>query len=406
MIKKRIPAYLGMILFAYIGLSIFQMNAYVVVFLLVCYFAYDSYKIQFVLGQQIEQESKELKNEIKTFTIDAHLKHKQLLTIISAIPFPLALMDGEGKVVLYNTYFNTFRENSDEKELSYINNDCIEEVSEILKDGYIFEKHFTKNFEFGGRSYEVICEPVTTKGKFSGCLLLFQDVSTAKQRESMQKQFIADASHELKTPISVIKGMVEILNREDFDDEEIRKDFLHQIEKENHRMEFVVRDLLQLSRLSKDNLILKREVCDFTEILNSCITTFQKMAEDKNLTIVKNYKNFDQVYVDKELSMTLINNLISNAIKYSDSGTITVSTFEEEDRYVVSIKDEGVGLSEEDKENVFERFYRVDKARSRASGGSGLGLPIVKSIVEAHNASITVESEEGKGSEFKVYFKY
>lgn len=404
--KERFTTCIAMILFAYIGLGIFDINAYLVVFLLVCYFAFDYYQGKEKLAKQNELESKELKSEIKTTTRDAHLKHKQLLTMISSIPFPLVLMNAEGKLVLYNSYFNQFRKSDKERELSYIDNDCYRNVAEILKDGYIFEKNFTRIIEHQEKTYEVICLPVKAKGKFSGCVLLFQDISEARERESMQKQFIADASHELKTPISVIKGMIEILNRDDFDDEETEKDFQKQIEKETRRMEIIVRDLLQLSRLSKDNLILKRESCDFTTILDSCVNSFVKIANDKGLKIKKDYQSFDKIFVDRELSMTLMNNLISNAIKYSDSGTITISTREVKEEYMVSIKDEGVGLTPEDKEKIFERFYRVDKARSRESGGSGLGLSIVKSIVEAHGARIEIDSVPKQGTEIKLYYKY
>lgn len=404
--KERLTTCAAMILFAYIGLGIFDINAYLVVLLLVCYFAFDYYQGKERLERQNEIESKELKNEIKTTTRDAHLKQKQLLTMISNIPFPLVLMDESGNVVLYNTYFNRFRRSDAEKELSYIENDCAEEIAEILKDGYIFEKDFTKTVEYDKKTYEAICVPVTAKGKFSGCVLLFQDVSVSKEREILQKQFIADASHELKTPISVIKGMIEILNRDDFNDKETQKDFHNQIEKETRRMEIIVRDLLQLSRLSKNNFILKRESCDFTTILDSCVKSFSKIAKDKGLVIVKQYQSYDKVFIDRELSMTLINNLISNAIKYSDHGTITISTKNVRDEYQVTIQDEGVGLSKEDKEKVFERFYRVDKARSRCSGGSGLGLSIVKSIIDAHHGRIEIESELGKGTKFKLYFKY
>lgn len=401
---NKIMYYIGVFLLSFIAMGFFNVDPYIVVFLLICFFAYDYHQVQFKLERQNEKESKELKNEIKSTSKDNYLKQKQLITLVRSIPYPLVLMDDNGNVVMYNTHFNVFRSSNEERDINYLYNDCVDEVSEFLKDSYIFEKRLVKVIHHNNKTYEAVCQPVTTNGKFSGSLILFQDVTKAKENEVMQKQFIADASHELKTPISVIKGMMEILNREDFDDEEIRKDFMHQIEKENRRMEIIVRDLLILSRLSKDKLVMRKQSVDFTKILDECIDSFITMANDKNLKIEKNYQDYSYIKVDKELSKTLINNLISNAIKYSDEGVITVSTYEEEKKYVVTIKDQGVGLSKEDKEKVFERFYRVDKARSRASGGSGLGLSIVKSITDAHDATISVESEEGIGSEFKIYF--
>lgn len=404
--KETFKKLLMMLVFSYIALGMFSFNPYLVVFLLLCYFAYDFMQGTQMLEEKSKAENKELQNEIKMTTKDAYLKQKQLMTMISNIPFPLLLLDANGKVVLYNSSFNQFRDNKEEKSIDYMNNDCHYEVSEFLKDAYIFEKQTEKMISVGDKTYEAISVPVTTKGKFSGCVILFQDITLAKERESMQKQFIADASHELKTPISVIKGMVEILNRDDFDDEKTRVEFMHQIEKESRRLEIIVRDLLQLSRLSKDNLILKRKSFDFTEIIEESKKSFQRLADEKGLHFDVDYQSHEKVFVDRDLSITLMNNLISNAIKYSDQGTIHITTKEVNEEYVIEIKDEGVGLSQEDCEKVFERFYRVDKARSRASGGSGLGLSIVKSIVDAHGGKIKVESELGKGTTFFIHYKY
>lgn len=404
--KETFKKLLMMLVFSYIALGMFSFNPYLVVFLLLCYFAYDFMQGTQMLEEKSKAENKELQNEIKMTTKDAYLKQKQLMTMISNIPFPLLLLDANGKVVLYNYSFNQFRDNKEEKSIDYMNNDCHYEVSEFLKDAYIFEKQTEKMISVGDKTYEAISVPVTTKGKFSGCVILFQDITLAKERESMQKQFIADASHELKTPISVIKGMVEILNRDDFDDEKTRVEFMHQIEKESRRLEIIVRDLLQLSRLSKDNLILKRKSLDFTEIIEESKKSFQRLADEKGLHFDVDYQSHEKVFVDRDLSITLMNNLISNAIKYSDQGTIHITTKEVNEEYVIEIKDEGVGLSQEDCEKVFERFYRVDKARSRASGGSGLGLSIVKSIVDAHGGKIKVESELGKGTTFFIHYKY
>lgn len=397
---------LFVILFSFIGLGVFEINSYLIVVLVVMYFSYDFMQGKEQLEQRTNRETKELKNEIKTTTKDAYLKHKQLITMISNIPSPLLLMDITGKVVVYNKYFNLLRKEGRDEDIDYVNNDCKREVAEFLKDAFIFEKNIEKNIEVDERSYHAIAVPVTTQGKFSGCVILFQDITVAKEKESMQKEFIADASHELKTPISVIKGMVEILTREDFDDDKTRAEFLKQIGKETHRLEVIVRDLLQLSRLSADTIIMKRKSIDFTNIIDCCIDSFTMMASDKNIEIEKEYNSYEKVFVDWDLCTTLINNLISNAIKYSDHGPIRITTNEINNEYVVSISDHGYGMSKEDCNRIFERFYRVDKARSRRSGGSGLGLSIVKSIVDVHEGRIEVESEIEKGTTFKIYFKY
>lgn len=404
--KERWFTLFAMLMLSYIGLAIFQINAYIIVFLLICYFAFDFYQGKEKLEYRSKLEKEEVLNEMKSTESDAYLKQKQLLTMISNIPIPLLLLDKEGNVALYNTSFNQFRQSEEEKKLSYLYNDCVSEVAEFLKDAFIFEKQLTKVVHLNNKTFEGICVPVTTKGKFSGSVLLFQDISDAKERESMQKQFIADASHELKTPISVIMGMVEILNREDFNDDKTQKEFLQQIEKETKRLEIIVRDLLQLSRMSSESFILRRELTDFTKVIDSSMASFNLLAKEKGLELTCEYETHEEIYVDRDLTLTLMNNLISNAIKYSDHGQIHVATRKANGEYEVSVRDEGCGLSEEDQVKIFERFYRVDKARSRTSGGSGLGLTIVKSIAEAHRGRVSVESEVDKGSTFKVYFKY
>ena len=404
--KETVGKLLILLLFSYACIGSFGFSPYFIIACLLAFYAYDTIHYRKQLEEKNQNEIKELQKEIKTTTSDAHLKHKQLLTIISNMPFPLLLLDGDGKVVLYNNEFNALRHSERDIKMDFMNNDCKEPVAQFLKDAYIFEKQLVKEISLDGRGYEAISVPVMTNKKFSGCVILFQDITIAVERENMQKQFIADASHELKTPISVIKGMAEIMNEADFDDEKTEKEFLEQIEKEANRLDIVVRDLLQLSRLSSESLVLKRKFIDFNEIVENVKHTFVHMAGQKGIEIEVDACTDEKVFVDPDLTTTMLNNLVSNAIKYSDSGIVHIKTESDEMEYRVTVKDEGVGLSKADQEKIFERFYTVDKARSRANGGSGLGLPIVKSIVEAHGGFIEVDSILGGGTTFIVHFPH
>ncbi len=405
MIKEKLLFFFVLLLLSYIALFSFQASPYIVVTGLIAYFVFMTKKDKDLLDTKLNRENKELLKEVKSTAENAYLKHKQLLTMVTNIPMPLLLLDEHGDIVLYNKAFSIIRVEGEVEKLDYINSGSEGEAARFIKDSFIFERSLDEIISIKGKTYNAICVPVTTNSKFSGCVVLFQDISEAKEREVMQKQFIADASHELKTPVSVIKGMVEILNREDFEDEKTRKEFLLQIEKEGNRLEYIIRDLLQLSKLSVNNLIVSKQSVTFTPTIKNCVNTFALQAKEKGIQIKCVLNDDEIVEIDVNLFTTLLNNLISNAIKYSDGGTITIMSEKTEEGRVVSIQDQGVGLSQEDCQKVFERFYRVDKARSRNSGGSGLGLSIVKSIVEALDAQISLESALGKGTMVKIIFK-
>lgn len=380
-----------------------QWNVYVILLLL----AISLYIVEVVYEQQYEskksKENKELQEEIRSTAKDAHLKNKQLLTIVSSIPFPMLLIDQFGNIVMHNNIASLCM--SHLEPLTYLDNPFVHGVREFIKDAFILECDMDKIININGVEFQAISIPVLAKSKYSGCLVLFQDISKTLEGEKMQKRFIADASHELKTPISVLKGMVEILNRDDFDDPITEKEFLSQMAKEVQRLDVLVKDLLQLSRLSLSNVILEREKCDVCALFDKACDSLWKNAQKKQLNIQKDYQTLEYAFCDPKRMLQVILNLLSNAIKYSDSGTITLRTRMETTYYILEVEDEGCGIQKKDMEKIFDRFYRVDDARSRQSGGSGLGLPIVRSIIEAHGGNIEVESTYGKGTLFRIKLK-
>lgn len=394
------------VVFSIIAVWMLQINPIIVIVIFGLYILYILYRNDSMFEQKIQMESNQLLSKIKTSSSDAYLKQKQLYTLVANIPIPLILLDEQGKVVLYNEKFERFRNGDNQRDFTHVDNDFDKKVDKFITDAYLFEREIDKTMNVNGIEYEAIGVPITTNKRFSGCVVLFQDISRAMEKEQMQKQFVADASHELKTPISAIKGMVEILNRDGFDDSETQEEFLVQIQKETERLEIIVRDLLRLSRLSVDNVVLKRESIDFTTIIDRSVDTLQQKADMKDITIHKEYKSHEKVFVDDEQMEIVVNNLLANAINYSETGNIYLRTYKEDEGFVFEIEDEGCGIAQEDINKVFERFYRIDKARSRLSGGSGLGLSIVKTIIEAHDAKLEVTSELNKGSIFKIYMKY
>lgn len=346
-------------------------------------------------------ENKELQERIQSTTKDAHLKNKQLLTIVGSIPYPLLLLDQVGNIVMSNNIDEISISPSFES-MTYMNNNLIEPVQDFIKDSFIMEKDTDKILRIHGIEYQSISVPITAKQQYRGCLFLFQDVSKTLEGEKMQKRFIADASHELKTPIAIIKGMVEILNRDDFNDDDTRQEFLVQIESEINRLDILVKDLLQLSRLSLSNVILKKEMIDIGNVIDKACKSLEKTALHKNLVLIKDYKYQGFVNCDEMKMSQVMINLISNAIKYSEHGTITIATQRDQNYCVIKVTDQGRGISLDDQDKIFDRFYRVDDDRSRKNGGSGLGLPIVKSTMDAHGGEVEVTSQLYRGSTFTI----
>lgn len=401
-------AYLVLCLLAgFIIESLFQLNVYIVILLMTGLFAYFWHIQDQRAALVVQRENQELQVKVQSSSIDAHLKLKQLITMVSSIPSPLLLLDQFGKVVLHNSLeFIQDQTKQDElEEVTYLFNDYVKEVQEFIKDSYILEKSFERVITIHSIEFQALSVPVISHGKFSGCLILFQDISKALQGEKMQKQFLADASHELKTPIAVIKGMIEILNRDDFEDHDTQVDFLNQIQSEINRLDMIVKDILVISKMSASHPILDRSKVDMKELIDNCCQSLEKTAQEKELQIETSYDCDDMVFCDPMRMRQVIVNLLSNAIKYSEKGVVNISLRKDDAHIILEVRDHGCGLSNIQQEKIFDRFYRVNDDRARKSGGSGLGLAIVKSIVDAHNARIEVDSVENQGTTFRVFLK-
>ena len=380
----------------------FNFNSYIMILILIASFGYIWYSSEAIIANQTRQENLELMNQIKISSSDVHLKNKQLLTIVSTIPFPLLLLDEKGSIVIHNAYAAKFRSSEEKKELAAMHNDFHPVLQEVIKDAYILEKQSEQLVKIDEIEFQSYIVPITSHGRFSGCLILLQDMTKALSGEKMQKRFIADASHELKTPISVIKGMIEILSREEFDDVATKQDFMKQIEYEVNRLDRIVKDLIEISKLSIEKPVLQRARIDFHELIQSTCKPLDNLITDKNLSLVYQLSGDAYLFCDSLKMGQVINNLTINAIKYSEKGTITLRTYQDEEHYYLEVSDEGCGFEEDEQVKIFDRFYRVNESRSRLKGGSGLGLAIVKSIVDAHDGKISVKSQRFVGTTFII----
>ena len=247
-------------------------------------------------------------------------------------------------------------------------------------------------------------------GFISGLVAVLHDTTEQEKEERERRLFVSNVSHELRTPLTSVKSYLEALD-EGALSEPVAPDFIKVSLDETNRMMRMVSDLLSLSRIDNATSHLDIELTNFKAFITFILNRFDKIRsqnDDKKYEIIRDYPiNSIWVEIDTDKMTQVIDNIINNAIKYSpDGGKITVSMKTTDTQMILSISDEGLGIPKKDLPKIFDRFYRVDKARSRAQGGSGLGLAIAKEIIKQHNGFIWAKSEYGKGSTFTIVLPY
>ena len=238
----------------------------------------------------------------------------------------------------------------------------------------------------------------------SGVVLVLHDVSELRRLETMRKELVANVSHELKTPLSSIKAYAETLQNGAIDDKENNREFLARIEEQADRLNYLISDMISIARIESDQQAFEIVPVIVSEVVKECVAAHQAVANSRKLLLVVESSDEQlQVMADREGLREILENLIDNAIKYTPAeGQVSVEWKVEGGQAVVAVKDTGIGIMETDLPRVFERFYRVDKARSRELGGTGLGLAIVKHLTHAFGGQAWVDSQPGQGSTFFV----
>ena len=247
-------------------------------------------------------------------------------------------------------------------------------------------------------------------GFISGLVAVLHDTTEQEKEERERRLFVSNVSHELRTPLTSVKSYLEALD-EGALYEPVAPDFIKVSLNETNRMMRMVTDLLHLSRIDNATSHLDVELINFTAFITFILNRFDKMRsqdQEKKYELVRDYPITSVwIEIDTDKMTQVIDNILNNAIKYSpDGGKITVSMKTTDDQMILSISDQGLGIPKEDLPKIFDRFYRVDKARSRAQGGTGLGLAIAKEIIKQHNGFIWAKSEYGKGSTFTIVLPY
>ncbi|CUL64361.1 PAS domain-containing protein [Listeria monocytogenes] len=242
-------------------------------------------------------------------------------------------------------------------------------------------------------------------GEITGIILLLHDITQIRHLENVRSEFVTNVSHELKTPVTALKGFAETLLDGAMYDEMLLKKFLTIIKEESDRLHRLIMDILALSRIEQNPVPENVELVEVDEVIEQSARTNFEMATEKNIQVIIPEKTIPSVTIetDRDKLQQILINLLSNAINYTPvDGKVEVKLIEQEAEVIIEVTDNGIGIPAKDIDRVFERFYRVDKARSRHSGGTGLGLSIVKHLVENCGGRIEVESQEEVGSTFRV----
>lgn len=254
--------------------------------------------------------------------------------------------------------------------------------------------------------FRVYTNPIKSKDKYavnSGGIATIHDITNLKKLEQIRTEFVSNVTHELKTPLTSIRGFIETLKNGAIEDKSVSTKFLEIIDIESERLYLLINDILQLSEIETQRTDSNIETYNVKSIMEEILSVLNVAANKKEIALSYEVSDSLSIYVNRDRIKQMLINLIDNAIKYnSENGYVHVKAYKQEGIITFSIRDSGIGIAEEHIPRIFERFYRVDKGRSRNMGGTGLGLSIVKHIVNLYSGSITVKSEVGKGSEFII----
>ena len=344
------------------------------------------------------------------FTIrDITDKNTQLKSIMQSVSHGILAIDTRGKILLINDLAKKMVEGD-----SYVTAEG-KNIRQFIKNELILEsvlhnmcsEHSTiiqKNIK-NDIIYKIKIDPVHFEDTDAviGFIINIENITEYAKLENMRKEFVANVSHELKTPITSIQGFIETLKMTDNLDEDTKNRFLTIIENEATRLTRLIDDILLLSTI-ENKTKKKVEKVDLFEVFEEVHEVINYIAKKKNIKVKYNFENKDiDLWEYSGYIRQILLNIISNAIKYTgENGKVSIKQYIKSEKVFIEVKDNGIGIPEEDIERIFERFYRVDKARSRSVGGTGLGLAITKHMVKALNGNIRVESELGVGSKFII----
>ncbi len=369
-----------------------------------------SQKISLRSGDELSDYARSMNymsDQIRMRMEEVAKEKSQLEAVLLSMIEGVLVIDKQGRIVLMNESFRQFfhikEETSGKNTLEVIRNLKVKEmVDKVLKSPAGVESTEISVSVPEEKGMLVHAAPILRAGQLEGVVVVFHDITQLRHMERLRREFVANVSHELRTPLASIKGYAETLLDGALEDKDNARDFLNIIHADAERLARLINDTLDLSKIESGSLEFQFRPVDAGDVVVRVLKGLQRQIEEKKLLIRNDITaNAPKVQADEDRLMQVVFNLVDNAVKYTpQGGRITITARPKDGFLEISVADSGVGIPAQDLPRVFERFYRVDKARSRDLGGTGLGLAIVKHIVQAHDGDVVVESRPGQGSTF------
>lgn len=351
-------------------------------------------------------------NELEQRVIETERERRNVFTILNNITDPIIIVRGDGVVTFSNIAGRDVTRPGVEGRKVYEvveNYHLLEMFEKALQTGELQSGDISLVVSGETRYYDAKVMPIKLDQESERYIIVLHDTTKEKQLDKLRREFISNVSHELRTPLTSIHGYAEALLDDDLSNKDLVRRFLGIIESESARMTRLINDLLDLEKLESGEAKFNFTMVDMCQVVERVLSIVKPIADDYGVQLIWACESEKLVYGDFDRLVQLVLNLVDNAVKYTsikESGEkkVIVSCYEAEEKVVFQVSDTGPGIPEEAQRRLFERFYRVDKARSRKVGGTGLGLSIVKTIAEKHDAKIEFESKVGEGTVFRVIF--
>ena len=357
------------------------------------------------LGQEVRQAVVELSETVRSLREEK----RRAELVLASMADGIMATDCDKRILLFNRAAGLLLDERESrvlgKKLEDI--DLHPEIARIVDECISAKKNVVSEIQLPGRPQRVVslrATPFGTAASSSDCaIIILHDLTEIRHHEKTQKEFVSNVGHELRTPLTAVRTTAEALLSGAKNDQAVLDRFLNTIISESDRLSALIDDLTEIIRISSGITKTEKAECNVAEIVNQALEAVRPQAEVRNIEVTVDVDEALTGYCDGMQMVHVVRNLVDNAVKYTpEGGSVEVAAGAQDSHLAIWVKDTGIGIPHGEMDRIFERFYRVDKARSRRLGGTGLGLAIVKEIIDAHGGEVLVETELGKGSTFTV----